>query len=585
MKVLLVHPEDNPPLGNSRREWDLVVDLGRAPASTYTRWSAQMGCTVISIYDFAEEIADLRLCREGLQHGAGFLVDRFGIDWWDVLALGIVPVLQQITLFERLSTYIDKPCQFHATRPFRLTTVLRDCGPIKVLGRGSVVLRKKLQHYKHVVANLDAGQMWQIIQDKFDRHHAIRSRVSRRKNTSSIPMILLPSAYVNVSRMAVRLAELLPDQKFLLVFARRNGKLQSLPGNVITTSLDPYFDRENGAESYLVHRWRALKHILVHEQSMFETLERNCILERVESDLQWLLKIRNAWANVLNIETIAGCLSADDTNPYTRIPLLLAKNRGLPTVACHHGALDGWMAVKTLAAKYYLAKSEMERDYLVNLCGVAPDKILAGRAAAAEQPKMRPQPSEKPWIVFFTEAYEASGWRGEEVYKDLLPRLCSLAQNCGLKLILKLHPFDSVRSHRKKLRCILGDQQGEVQLVTGPPTDDLWKKTKFALTGQSSIALECAARGIPVFVCTWLRDPYSGYVQQYEKFGVGYALESPQQLETVPQLWKTSNGASAGWRETIDRESLQVLLSSNISCEAALKPLSPAICAASPIAS
>ena len=169
MKVLLVHPEDDLPPENSRREWDLVVDLGRAPTSTYTRWSAQMGCAVISIYDFAEEITDLRLCRESLRHGAGFLLDRFGIDWWDVLSLGIVPILQQITLFERLSSYIDKPCQFHATRPFRPTTVLRDLGPVKVLGSGSVSLQKKLQHYKHVVANLDTAQIWQIIQDKFDR--------------------------------------------------------------------------------------------------------------------------------------------------------------------------------------------------------------------------------------------------------------------------------------------------------------------------------------------------------------------------------------------------------------------------------
>ena len=62
--------------------------------------------------------------------------------------------------------------------------------------------------------------------------------------------MLLPSAYVNVSRTAASYAALLPSENFLLVYARNSARLKTLPSNVSTTSLDPYFvpaDRDEAA--------------------------------------------------------------------------------------------------------------------------------------------------------------------------------------------------------------------------------------------------------------------------------------------------------------------------------------------------
>ena len=82
-------------------------------------------------------------------------------------------------------------------------------------------------------------------------------------------------------------------------------------------------------------------------------------------------------------ENIVGCLCADDSNPYSRIPLILAKRNEVSTLACHHGALDAWMAIKTQHADFYLAKGEMERDYLVHIQGPVAETYL-GRAAGFE---------------------------------------------------------------------------------------------------------------------------------------------------------------------------------------------------------
>jgi hypothetical protein len=50
------------------------------------------------------------------------------------------------------------------------------------------------------------------------------------------------------------------------------------------------------------------------------------------------------------------------------------------------------------------------------------------------------------------------------------------------------------------------------------------------------VAFECASVGIPAFLCGWLRHAYSGYAQQYVRFGVGRMLESPDDLLRIPDV-------------------------------------------------
>ena len=52
------------------------------------------------------------------------------------------------------------------------------------------------------------------------------------------------------------------------------------------------------------------------------------------------LRVRDAWREVFAREPITTVLSADEYNPYTRLPILLARSRKLRTVFCDHGALN-----------------------------------------------------------------------------------------------------------------------------------------------------------------------------------------------------------------------------------------------------
>ena len=571
MKVLLLHPEDTFPLRPPGDRWDLIVDLGRAPSSTYEHWSRQAGCEVFSLYRSAVEIGDLGRLREFLQLGMGVMVDRTGIDWWDLLCLFIAGDLQQLMLVHRLSNELSANCELYSSRPHALATALQ-----RLLGARLTILESRFQsvihrarHYGNAFLHSDAAQLAQVLEDKFDGEHSIR-RCFTSRHRPGRPVILLPSAYINVSRTALSYAELLPDHQFLLVLTRSSGKLRSLPPNVRSVSLSPYFVRGDKREAVsLLESWEGLRKRLVDGIDEFNIADAVKILGRIPALLPWGIALRDAWSQVFESEDVTACLSADDSNPPSSIPLLMAKKRGLPALASHHGALDCTMAVKMNHADFYLVKSEMERDYLTRICRLASQKmIVAPPASSKPSPLHRVARRYAPWLVFFTEPYQSYWWRRDEVYRDLLPRLCSLAQTYGLKLVFKLHPFESIKGHRAMLRRLISEQERRIEVLAGPPSDHLWNNTRLALTVQSSTALECVALCIPVFLCAWLRDPYSGYVQQYARFGVGHMLDSSEQISDIPRLLASQNAQSCpppAPRGDIDADKLAHLLSGTYS--------------------
>ena len=146
------------------------------------------------------------------------------------------------------------------------------------------------------------------------------------------------------------------------------------------------------------------------------------------------LEVRDAWQNVLDNEPIQAVLCADDSNPYTRIPLLLAQARGLPNIACHHGALDGRYVFKRSYGDVIWAKGKMEEDYLVRKCGVPQERVEIAAPALPENWNTLDKTNRqdfKPYILFFSEACDVSGGRQEEFYRDILPPLAELSDGGG----------------------------------------------------------------------------------------------------------------------------------------------------------
>jgi len=537
MKILLLHPEDSfPPYPAGK--WDLIVDLARSPASIYRTWGQQVGCDVVSLADYARGFEDIYRVKPVFSHWNGLVIDKFGIDWWDVLLPMLSTHVERSFTLVNLARELGNDVELYSSRPDLSATALGKFLGIKeviVIG-GSSTFSTRLEHYRKAFSQLDLNQLTQIAQDKFDPEHKLRKRLHRRPASSGKRSFLLPTAYINVSRTSVSYAELLPEENFLLVVARPGGKLKSLPANVRMISLDPYFAPINDSElAELTEKWRFLRCRLVKAVPEFRMAEALGAFEYGARVLRWGMAARDAWVRIFDSEDIAGCLSADDVNPYTSLPIFIGARRGIPTLAVHHGALDYRMSMKPICADFYLAKGDLERDYLLQTCRVDPDKVVLGGPSFVSPEPVRS--TSKPWLVFFTEPYGTSGWRIESVYEDLLPHLMALADRCELELVFKLHPFESIKGHKNIVRKFLTqDQRKKIQWIDGPIQPELWNKIRFGMTVESTIALECTIRQIPIFLCVWLRSVYGCYPQQYAKFGIGHILNSVEEMKNIPQM-------------------------------------------------
>jgi hypothetical protein len=564
-RVLLLDPEDDPACGPwSHERWDRVVNLGTAGEETRSRWSGMFDCRVESSPKI--EINEFANVRAALSSGLGCVVDDYGLDWWELIAIRFHEQLTLVIRLQKLAEQLDSSDEVWVSRPGFHSAILG-----LLLSQGVRCFAEqtsslgKARRLIGAARKLSFAQLVEIGGDKYDAGYRIRRFAVRPPQRPSGPVVLLPVSQGNAARTAIAYAAMLPEQKFLLVATRQSGLTAECTSNVSSARLASYGGKQGQREFRdVVRRWRNLESMLVRTREV-SVLRRAGVLSGITKALRDGLAIRNAWLRVFEREMIGAVLCTDDTNPYTHIPLLIAQQRGLPTVACHHGALDGGHLVKRSHAEVTLAKGCMEKDYLMNMCGLPEQKIEVGapslRARRNEGARRR-----KDAIVFFSEPYALDGGRCREFYCELLPALVDLASRMDLDLVVKLHPMESERERRKFVNAaLLAPQAESLRVVTGALSEELLDRASFAVTVQSTAAVDCAIRGIPVFLCKWLDYSHYGYVDQFIRYRAGVPLHSPAEIAKIPDMLKnfTAPVRTDLW-QTISPEKLEQLLTGEL---------------------
>jgi hypothetical protein len=542
MNILLIHPEDDPEKGPwTNLRWDRIVDLGQGGETSYVSWNRQFRCPVTTLDSLRNRFDDFRQIRHVLGLGCGRLLDEHGLDWWEIMSILLTEEVEALILLQRFASTIGSGDKVHVSRPGLHASVLQCLlgGRTRMFALRRNAKKSGLAHYARVSTKLSAPQLIDVFWDKYDAGYQLRGRLVGKRLPSTRPVVLLPTAYINVSRTGIAYANTFPQENFLLVATRRSGWIQDLPRNVTGAWLSSYASLRDRSDenAHLANAWRsflkALKGI-----AEFDMLNRLGYLDILPRRFRHGLEVRDAWRNVLDTEPVEGVLCADDSNPYTRIPLLLASARGLPNIACHHGALDGRYVFKRIYGDVIWAKGKMEEDYLVRRCGVPAERIeIAAPALPSESQREHSTRSNfQKHILFISECFEATGGRAEGFYQDILPPLAEVALRNGRKLLIKLHPAESKAQRAKMLARILSpSQRASAHIISGSITEDLLANTWFGVTILSTVASECAIRGIPCFLCTWLESQSYGYVEQFIRFRVGIGLSGPSEIEKIPQ--------------------------------------------------
>ena len=567
MRILLLHPEDGPLEGPwAWQRWDAVFDLGRGGESARERWSHSFGCPVNPLDDLKPDNREISKVRELLKAGLGRLVDEEGLDWWELTAIEIHERLESLVRLRELVDELPPQADVSLSRGGFYAEVLKPLlgTRLHVIPGNEVAAQKRLRHYWNRLRQLPMAHVLQTLGDKYDMGYRVRRHFHRRPLRGTKPLVLLPSPYVNVSRLGVAYARLLPEMDFLLASTRSSGRLPEVPANVRQVWLAAYAPGTDTTREYrdLLSRWEKLKRelIAIEEWRMAEGFG---LLANIPRHFAAGLAVREAWRQVLEAEPVQAVLCGDDSNPQAHIPLLLARKRGLPVVTCHHGALDGRHLIKISHADVILAKGRMEQDYLVHVCGVKNSVVEIGAPGALPQ---RPRTDASgDTIVYFSEPYEMALGRTQEFYRDILPGLAELSRRHGKKLVLKLHPSENLENRRKIMQAVLTREDCErIEIVNGGLTDALLDRTWFGITVLSSVVVDCTVRGIPCFVCSWLNCWPYGYVDQYRKFGVGIGLKAPAEIANIPERmasFRPSPEAAAACWESITPERLREILS------------------------
>ena len=541
MRVLLLHPEDVPVRGEcASSRWDLIVDLGFAGASVYEEWSRQTGSRVISLHQFSDQ-ESFRWVKRGLAAGHGKLLDRMGLDWWEILAPCGYQEQHAIYLLGQLRRELGPgTVELVATRAHSHVQLLRlvTGWPVSVLAEASP--RPSLFTRLAAAKDLRPSQMVEIAFDKWDPKYSFRSKVTKRRRAQlHEPAMLLPTAYSNVTRTVLAYASQLRDRRFLLATTRRSGETNALPTNVVSVPLSAY--AETSAETTtetaeLLRAWSAMQTELGRIDELRQRIQAG-IWNYISPQLEIGLRLRDAWHVLMSSEPVSGVLCGDDLNYHTRLPLIMAKSMGRRAVYCSHGALDGGLLFKKAYADLHLVKGEMERDYMLEVSEIEPEQVEI--AAPAEDGgglgPSRLADSVKSEIVFFSQPYEVMSGRGGEIYREILRPLVAVAKELNRRIIVKLHPFESARGRARILRSFLSADELERVEISSAPASEVLPRTLLGIGLDSSVAVECVLGGIPYFMCDWLDFNGFEYMRQFARFGVGVLLNTPDEILSLPQ--------------------------------------------------
>ena len=117
MKILLVHPEDDPEKGSrAGLQWDRIVDLGLGGVNTYERWNQRFHCPIATLGLWREKFGALPRTRELFGLGSGYLIDQHGLDWWEMISMLMHGEVESLILLQHFVSTLGANDELYASR-------------------------------------------------------------------------------------------------------------------------------------------------------------------------------------------------------------------------------------------------------------------------------------------------------------------------------------------------------------------------------------------------------------------------------------------------------------------------------------
>jgi hypothetical protein len=207
-----------------------------------------------------------------------------------------------------------------------------------------------------------------------------------------------------------------------------------------------------------------------------------------------------------------------------------ARRQSIPTVLLQHGILGDFCQFVDPPADHYIVRGWFWREFLSG-AAAAKAKILNPAEPAVARLAAS---ADRRAILFLTAPFGMQEFWPTADLDDILRTLLQATSETNAELIVRVHPLESLRAHKAKVREIgaVSATLAKVTFSQGASLDPILERSAVAVTFASTAFLDCLRHRVPVVSFRW--HDFSLW-RQLEERGVFHFAASLAELRRIVQ--------------------------------------------------
>ena len=207
---------------------------------------------------------------------------------------------------------------------------------------------------------------------------------------------------------------------------------------------------------------------------------------------------------------------------FERPLLLLAKQAGIPTIMLQHGVVHPYYRVLDQPVDHFLVRGGFFRDCLGD--------ALKRKATVLDVPDWTPPEQNRQRgsdILFITSPVEVEARADFREVPEIISILLKKASECGARVVIRVHPTESVARYRAIVEQILEtlDPKPTVIFSHQTPMAPVLETAAVVVLFHSTVFLECLAAGVPMVSPGWHDFPFKDRYVEEDVFNFANDLE------------------------------------------------------------
>lgn len=213
-------------------------------------------------------------------------------------------------------------------------------------------------------------------------------------------------------------------------------------------------------------------------------------------------------------------------NPVHEAYLLhCAKGHGIPTILLQHGILGDFCQLLDPPADHYVVRGRFWQEFLSR--DARKRSVILNPPQSSITDEKLDTNTEKH-ILFLTAPYGVQEFMHLADLDDILATLLQVASAEKIKLVVRVHPSESVGYYQQIVTRLMSEQSlhnVDVAYSQGPGLEQLVRESIVAVTYCSTVFLDCLRENIPLVSFGWHDFSFKQQIENYKIFYFAHSLK------------------------------------------------------------